>query len=45
MLFVLNLLLLFVPVAIAPEFLTPTSHTLIFLASCLAIIPLAGGWW
>jgi Ca2+:H+ antiporter len=38
----LNLLLIFVPVAIALEFLMPTSHTLIFVASCLAIIPLAG---
>jgi Ca2+:H+ antiporter len=38
----LNLLLIFVPVAIALEFLTPGSHTLIFIASCLAIVPLAG---
>jgi len=38
----LNLLLVFVPVAIALEFLMPTSHTLIFVAACLAIIPLAG---
>jgi Ca2+:H+ antiporter len=38
----LNLLLVFVPVAIALEFLMPNSYTLIFVASCLAIIPLAG---
>src|SRR5215216_5292134 len=38
----LNLLLVFVPIAIALEFLMPTSHTLIFVAACLAIIPLAG---
>src|SRR5690349_14549405 len=38
----LNLLLIFVPVAIALEFLAPSSHTLIFIASCLAIVPLAG---
>lgn len=38
----LNLLLIFVPIAIGLEFLMPDSHTLIFLASCLAIIPLAG---
>ncbi len=38
----LNLLLIFVPVAIALEFLMPASHTLIFIASCLAIVPLAG---
>src|SRR3954466_2375724 len=38
----LNLLLIFVPVAIALKFLMPTSHTLIFIASCLAIVPLAG---
>src|ERR1044072_5782184 len=38
----LNLLLIFVPVAIALEFLMPASHTLIFIAACLAIIPLAG---
>ena len=38
----LNLLLIFVPIAIALEFLMPASHTLIFIASCLAIIPLAG---
>src|SRR5262245_31094997 len=38
----LNLLLIFVPIAIALEYLMPASHTLIFIASCLAIIPLAG---
>src|SRR5688572_14476263 len=38
----LNWLLVFVPVAIGLEFLAPESHTLIFVASCLAIIPLAG---
>src|SRR6185503_12444603 len=38
----LNWLLVFVPVAIGLEFLAPASHTLIFVAACLAIIPLAG---
>ncbi len=38
----LNWLLIFVPVAIGLEFLSPGSHTLIFLAACLAIVPLAG---
>jgi Ca2+:H+ antiporter len=38
----LNWLLIFVPAAIALEFLMPQSHTLIFIASCLAIVPLAG---
>jgi len=38
----LNWLLLFVPVTIALEFLMPASHTIIFIASCLAIVPLAG---
>ena len=38
----LNWLLIFVPVAIGLEFLMPGAHTLIFLASCLAVIPLAG---
>src|SRR4051812_32684125 len=38
----LNWLLLFVPVAIGLEFLAPERNTLIFAASCLAIIPLAG---
>jgi Ca2+:H+ antiporter len=35
-------LLLFVPIAIALEHLTPERHLLIFLASALAILPLAG---
>src|SRR5690348_6245540 len=34
-------LLLFVPVAIALEFLAPDRYLLIFASSCLAIIPLA----
>src|SRR4029077_18288381 len=38
----LNWLLVFVPLAIGFEFLMPASHTLIFVTSCLAIIPLAG---
>ena len=38
----LNWLLVFVPVAVALEFLAPQSSTLIFLAACLAIVPLAG---
>ncbi len=38
----LNWLLLFVPVAIALEFLRPNSHSLIFVTSCLAVVPLAG---
>jgi Ca2+:H+ antiporter len=38
----LNWLLIFVPVAIGLEFLKPGSHTMIFLAACLAVIPLAG---
>ncbi|HTS31650.1 MAG TPA: calcium/proton exchanger [Bryobacteraceae bacterium] len=37
----LNWLLIFVPVAIALELLAPQSHTLIFVASCLSIVPLA----
>jgi Ca2+:H+ antiporter len=35
-------LLLFVPLAIGLEFLAPDRHLLIFAASCLAILPLAG---
>src|SRR5271167_18747 len=35
-------LLLFVPVAIGVEFLAPDRYLLIFAASCLAILPLAG---
>src|SRR5437016_12510989 len=38
----LNWLLIFVPVAIALEFAAPESHTLIFVAACLGIVPLAG---
>src|SRR6188474_3202972 len=38
----LNWLLIFVPAAVGLEFLMPQSHTLIFVTSCLAIIPLAG---
>src|SRR5438270_11572055 len=38
----LNWLLIFVPVAIVLEIAAPDSHTWIFLASCMAIIPLAG---
>jgi Ca2+:H+ antiporter len=37
-----NFLLIFVPVAIGLHFLRPESHTLIFVMSCLAIVPLAG---
>ncbi len=35
-------LLLFVPVTIGLRFLAPNSHALIFVAACLAIVPLAG---
>jgi len=38
----MNWLLLFVPVAIALEFLAPERHLLIFACSALAILPLAG---
>ena len=38
----LNWLLIFVPFAVGLEIFSPGSHTWIFLASCLAIIPLAG---
>ena len=38
----LKLLLIFVPVAFLLSFLSPSSHMLIFLAACLAIVPLAG---
>lgn len=38
----LNWLLLFVPYAIYLEFFSPESHTIIFVASCISIIPLAG---
>jgi Ca2+:H+ antiporter len=39
---VLNWLLILIPVTIGLEFLAPASHTFIFLAACLAIVPLAG---
>ena len=38
----LKVLLIFVPAAILLSFLSPSSHRLIFLAACLAIVPLAG---
>ncbi|MEO8595968.1 MAG: calcium/proton exchanger [Candidatus Solibacter sp.] len=38
----LNWLLLFVPLTVALEFLKPEAHTLIFISSCMAIVPLAG---
>ena len=38
----LNWLLIFVPAAIALAFLSPASHSLVFIAACLAIVPLAG---
>ena len=38
----LNWLLVFIPVAVVLEFVWPNSHTLIFAASALAIVPLAG---
>ena len=38
----LNYLLVFVPVALGLEFFAPGAHTLIFIAACLAIVPLAG---
>jgi Ca2+:H+ antiporter len=38
----MNWLLAFVPVAIALEFLAPERHLLVFVASCLGIVPLAG---
>ena len=38
----MNWLLLFVPITIGLEFLAPERHLLIFAASCLAILPLAG---
>jgi Ca2+:H+ antiporter len=43
---VLNLLLVFVPVAIGLEFLAPGRHLFVFASSALAILPLAGrmGW-
>ena len=38
----LNWLLIFVPVAVGLRILAPGSYALIFIASCLAIVPLAG---
>ena len=38
----LNWLLIFVPVAIGLEFFAPEQYTFVFLASALAIIPVAG---
>ena len=38
----LNWLLIFVPITIGLEFFKPEAHTLIFLAACLSIVPLAG---
>ena len=38
----LNWLLVFVPITVALEFLMPDSHSMIFIAACLAIVPLAG---
>ncbi len=38
----MNWLLLFVPITIGLEILAPERHLLIFAASCLAILPLAG---
>jgi Ca2+:H+ antiporter len=38
----LNLLLIFVPIAIGLEFFRPEAHTYIFIAACFAIVPLAG---
>jgi Ca2+:H+ antiporter len=38
----MNWLLAFVPVTLGLEFITPNRPILIFAASCLAILPLAG---
>ncbi len=38
----LNWLLVFLPITLALEFLAPDRHSLIFIASALAIVPLAG---
>jgi Ca2+:H+ antiporter len=38
----LNLLLVFVPIAVGLHFLKPDAHTWIFIAASLAIVPLAG---
>ena len=38
----LSWLLVFVPAAVALEHLAPTNHTMIFIAACIAVLPLAG---
>ena len=38
----LSWLLVFVPITLLLELLSPGSHTLIFMAACLSIVPLAG---
>jgi Ca2+:H+ antiporter len=38
----LNWLLVFVPAVIVMEFTAPEHHTLVFIGSCLAVLPLAG---
>ncbi len=38
----LNWLLIFVPITVGMEFLSPQSHVAIFVTACLAILPLAG---
>jgi Ca2+:H+ antiporter len=38
----LKYLLIFVPAALLLRYLSPSSHMLIFVAACLAIVPLAG---
>ncbi|HLE82873.1 MAG TPA: cation transporter, partial [Thermoanaerobaculia bacterium] len=38
----LDWLLVFVPGAILLDFLAPERHTLIFVAACVAVVPLAG---
>ena len=38
----LNLLLIFVPIAILLRHMAPSFHMLIFVSACLAIVPLAG---
>ena len=39
----LKWLLVFVPVAVALEYLTPQRHLLIFVTAAIAILPLAAG--
>jgi Ca2+:H+ antiporter len=39
---VLNWLLIFIPITLGLEWFAPASHTLIFMSTCLAIVPLAG---